>query len=460
MVQGTHEQSTGESGWGEICAPIAIFFASISVHIAPFFFFGAHPLGYDTGFYRRYLIEPFVSFPNPAVPGLGDDALLPRMFFDFLRFLHIPTDGILYGSYILLFALLPVLIYFFIKPTLGMRGALLAAVFVIFSPVQYAAYWYFLWKNAWAILLLFGAFIGIERNFFLGVVVLDIAIAFSHKTSAVVYIATLIMLAIISREKRRSALTHIVIAGAALLAINLAGVNHALRAVPSAVFLEWQEYMWLSLAFFGALAVGWKGLEKHVPHPLIAFAIASFAFPIFHLPIYERVFVFTDVALALFAAFAVEWMLATAPRASHLARGAYFLGFALLTGTFFGTLVQEARALPPLIDAISIQDIQNIGRLVPKDATLLTTANEAPWYEGWTTAHIAAPGMLRDNHNLEVWTAFWGATSTKAQKRFLDDFPKPLYISTLGDFTELIGIPPKCFKPVSPWLLLDTCQTH
>src|SRR4051812_33110018 len=91
---------------------------SLSVHLLPFYLWGPHPFGYDTGFYRRYLIEPFVSFPNAPVPGLGNDALVPRILFDALRFLHLPPDAILYGSYIFLFSLIPILVFLWVRPQL------------------------------------------------------------------------------------------------------------------------------------------------------------------------------------------------------------------------------------------------------------------------------------------------------------------------------------------------------
>ncbi|MBI3572271.1 hypothetical protein HY091_01920, partial [Candidatus Kaiserbacteria bacterium] len=73
--------------WGAsaFAVPLGLFGASLLLHALTFLFHGPYALGYDTGFYRRYLIQPFISFPNAPVPGLGGDALVPRVLLDTLR---------------------------------------------------------------------------------------------------------------------------------------------------------------------------------------------------------------------------------------------------------------------------------------------------------------------------------------------------------------------------------------
>jgi len=77
------------------------------VHLFPFLYFKQWPvLGFDTGFYRRYLIEPFTSLPHAAVPGLDHTVILPRVFLDLIRLTGLPIDVVLYGGYVLASALL------------------------------------------------------------------------------------------------------------------------------------------------------------------------------------------------------------------------------------------------------------------------------------------------------------------------------------------------------------------
>lgn len=443
-------------------ASIVLAALALLLHAVPFVLYGRDPLGYDAGFYRRYLIQPFLSIPNMQVPGLGNDALLPRIFLDLVRLAHVPTDLALYGGYVLLFACLPVLLFHFLRPTVGTRGAFIAGIFIIASSVSYNAYWYMLFKNSFALDLLLLACIALERRAVGLAILLDIAIALSHKTSAIIYLLTLGMLFIISKGRRREITVHIAIAGAFFALVNFSLVRQVELALPNAVFLEWPQYLWFSAPFLLLIVCGWRVFRlQKIPRTLIAFAFASLAFPILHLPFYERIFVFSDVALAAFAAYAADY-LATRIDIEDFSSRMYIpvAALCIAIGLLFGDLYDQVRSLQPLLPYSSIQEIQTIGTLVPANALILTTANEAPWYEGWTLAHIAAPGLLHDTHNLETWEALWDATSSEAQISFLASFPQPLYISTTGSFEDLIGVPSPCLQTVAPHLLYDSCKQN
>lgn len=438
-------------------------FVSLTVHFVPFLFYGAHPLGYDTGFYRRYLIQPFVSFPNPQVPGLGTDALLPRLILDILHLLRIPPDVALYASYIAFLTLLPILFYYWLQPYLGTRGALIAGLLLILSPVGYTAFWYMLYKNAFALCLLILAFIAYERRAFWPLIALDVSIALSHKTSAIIYLATLCVLLLVDRKRWKEIALHGT-ATSSLLGLVWFSAGVSPRAVASgvvAVFLEWQDYLRLSAALIIAsmsALISWRQLT--VPRTLLAFTLATFAFPVFRLPFYQRIFVFTDVTLVAFATYGVVVLISRIDFSMERRWIPYssFMLVCLIVGLHLGNLQARIRELQPLQSESNLSQITTIGASVPSDALLLTTNGEAPWYEGWTHAHIAAPGMLRDTYDFNTWVQFWQATSTAEQIAFLNSFPKPLYISTLGDFNHLIGNPIPCLTKVAPNLLRNDCK--
>ncbi|MFA5876743.1 MAG: hypothetical protein WC880_00050 [Candidatus Paceibacterota bacterium] len=434
--------------------------ASLALHTIPFFLFGRHPLGYDTGFYRRYLIEPITSFPNAPVPGLGDDAFIVRVFLDILRFLHLPTDLILYGSYLVFWALVPVLLFFFLKPYLQKHGAFIAGLLLVGSSVAYNGYWYFLLKNALALDFMLLAFIAIERRWFTTWLLLDIAIVLTHKTSAIIYILTLIALFIFSRGRRKEYALHIIVAGALFALINAPTVHELSVALPSAVFLDWQTYLWLSLPFILAIAVAGKVFLKYkIPSTLLALAGVSLLFPLFRLPFYERVFIFLDITLAGLAGYGIHTTLSSVKSAWSTKQVFMpFIFLALFVGLFLGNLWNQVMSTPPLISNEQILRIEEIAKVIPTEATILTTSDEAPWFEGWTNAHIAAPGMLNDNHNLEAWTRLWTGTSTEEQIEFLDDFQKPLYISTFYAIEDIIGKTPECVHEVSEHLWFVACE--
>lgn len=433
---------------------------SLVIHGIPFLLFGSHPLGYDTGFYRRYLIEPFVSFPNTAVPGLGDDALLPRVILDLLRTIPIPTDIILYGTYFIFWALMPVLLFLFLKPFIQRRGAFIAGILLVCSSLAYTGYWYFLFKNALALDLILLAFIAIERKWFPVWIALDLAIVLTHKTSAIIYLLTLATLFIVSPTQRKHYLTHLAITGFLFILINAPTVRELGTVLPSAVFVDWKTFSLLSLPLFIVIVLGLRAFRHYtIPKTLLAFSAVTLLFPIFKLPFYERIFLFADVALVALAAYGINFSLTyRASEKSVRHRLFVFLILSLAGGLYMGNLWREVTTTSPLVSDTDIEVIETIGGLVPSDATILTTSDEAPWFEGWTRSHIAAPGMLNDNHNLEEWTTFWNSTSTTERIKFLNDFDTPLYISTLGDETNLAGTLPECAQEVLPHLWYVACE--
>ncbi|MES2134870.1 MAG: hypothetical protein V4449_01340 [Patescibacteria group bacterium] len=434
--------------------------SSLLLHALPFLLFGRHPLGYDTGFYRRYLIEPFTSFPNTPVPGLGDDALIVRILLDLLRFLHLPTDFILYGTYFAFWAILPALLFLFLKPYLHTWGAFVAGMLLIGSSIAYSGYWYFLLKNALALDFMLLAFIAIERKWLLAWLALDIALVLTHKTTAIIYILTLIVLFVFSHGRRKEYGIHIALAGLLFALVNAPTVHELTVIVPSAVFLDWRTYTIFSFPLILAILLG-RGAFRHsiVPKTLIAFASVSFLFVLLRLPFYERIFLFSDIALVALSAYGIRH-LCSSLRSSWGTRNVLLplMGLSLIVGLFFGNLWNQITTTLPLMPDAQIVRIEEIGKIVPVEATILTTSNEAPWFEGWTTAHIAAPGMLNDTHNLETWTHLWAGTSTEEKIAFLYDFQKPLYISTIYGLDTLLGTAPLCVEEIATDLWYVACE--
>jgi D-alanyl-D-alanine endopeptidase (penicillin-binding protein 7) len=434
--------------------------AALIAHLLPFALYGSHPLGYDTGFYRRYLIEPFLSLPNNAVPGLGQGALIPRLLLDIGRLVHIPTDLLLYGSYLSFFFLLPVLIFLYVRQTHTTRSAYIAAILIIFSPVLYHAYWYMLWKNALALCLMIGAFIAIEKRATVPLIILETTLALSHQTSVIIYVATLGVLFCITDGRRIEFALHGIWVTFLFFIVNHSFVHTVSLSLPTAIFLDWRTYIQLSVPLLLILTYCWKAfLGRKVPRTLLAFGIVSFLFPILHLPFYERIFIFCDVALVLFATYSAEYLLAHIDLNSLSWRNSTpLIVLCLFAGLFFGTFWSQVKTLHPLISSDATRTLESINKNLPPDAYLLVSADEAPWFEGWTNAHIAAPGLLHDTHNQEQWEDFWNSTSTEVRTAFIRSFPTPLYVAMLDPSSTPLGstgIP--CLKEISPNLYRSEC---
>lgn len=433
----------------------------VAVHLLPFFLYGAHPLGYDTGFYRRYLTEPLTSFPNAVVPGLGSDALVPRVVLDSLRLAGMGPDLALYGSYLLFATVLPLLLYLWLTPRLGWRYALVGGALLALSSVGYTAYSYILYKSAFALCLLVAALIGYDRRRRVPTALLSILLAASHKTTAIIYLVTLGTAWLIDRPQRHHAATLIGITGATLALSTMdSTLPRALSSGAVAVFITWSEYLTLSAGTLIAALYALRARSAAYAHPsLVALALASLAFPLLRLPFYARVFVYTDVALVALAAYGLRELVQSLdfdaqPRRAYLA----FVALCLVGGFTLGNLSYQVRALKPLVSPETIERISATAALLPEVSYLLTPNTEAPWYQGWTRAHLIAPGMLRDTHTYPEWVAFWQATSTSATAAFLASFPTPLYVSTTEDIATFIPVVPACLTQVSLTLWQSTCH--
>ena len=447
--------------YSDLLSAVALAALSLLYHVW-IFRFGAHPFGYDTGFYRRFLIEPATSLPSAAVPGLGDDALGPRLLLDLLRLIgqnsliDFSPDIILYGSYLALFAALPVLIYVLLS-RMDRRIALTAGVLVALSSVQYEAYWFMYWKSAFALCLLFLALIALERRSRYLLAGLDIAIALSHKTTAALFVMILGAYALLSR--RLEIVAHIILTASVLALVALPSFVETAQTRPSGMFLDWFAFFELVIPFL-ILIAGANRLLLSLRYPMsvVAFSSVVLLYPILHLPFYERVFLYADVALCIFAAAALICIVDAVRARLDITAWLMLATVAIAFGLFAENVLTAFHSKGPLIPEASIERIERIGALIPEGATLLTTSNEAPWYEGWTSAHIAAPGMLRDTHSYEEWEYIWGEATEAERIAFLGEFDHPLYISTLDGIEYLVGTPPSCLRALAPDLLVYECQ--
>ena len=410
-------------------AVIAAFLAALSVgiHLMPFMLFGPHPLGYDTGFYRRYLIKPVASFPNGPVPGLGADALLPRMVFDVFRAAGLPADIVLYGSYLAVLAASAALLFLLLRRSWGNRAAAVAGFIFVLSPVQYAAFWFMLWKNAFATSLLLGTFLLLERRS-AWVAVPAIAVAASHQTTTVILLLTLGMYALINPERWRTVALAFLPSAAVFLYLHR-GLGARIARPPVAVFLGTADFLWLALPLLPFALVGfWQALRRHPESTLLVLAIATGIFPAFQLPFHERVSVFLDIAIAAFAGAGIAALVKSGAALRHARfRPIALLAVVVAMSWSIGSTVRSVETYQPLLAPPVSAEIHRIESLTPADAAILTSTDLAPWVHGWNRRRVIAPGLLGDHHNLEAWMAHWQATDAAAKTAFLVEYPRPLY---------------------------------
>ena len=400
---------------------------STAMHLLPFLLYGAHPLGYDTGFYRRYLIQPFSSFPNTPVPGLGKDAVGPRIFLDTVRIFHLPIDIILYGSYIVFFAAESVALFFLVKRYGNTHVGIIVALLFILSPVQYTAYWFMFFKNAFATAVVLLAFLLIEKKSRLALPV-GMLIAMSHHTSSIIFLLSLAVFLVINREKRKRALSVFLPTALVFLLFHFGSYQDYLTS-QGAVFMNAREYIILSLPLLFLAAWGLKKAIKTQARSLAsAFALVSIAFPLFSLPFYERIFIFTDITIIILAALGIERIIHEMPASRNvMIKISSLLGIIIAFTWVSITTYGQIKNLRPLISGRDLEALQSLSTHIPFDAAIITSTVLAPWVQGWSTNRVFAPGLLRDTHLIQEWVSF-SEGSREAKIAFLKNFPRPLYI--------------------------------
>lgn len=437
---------------------LAVFYLALC--ITPFLAYGTHPLGYDTGFYRRYLISPSVSLPNAPVPGLDHTIIAPRIFLDAVRFLGLNPDISLYSSYILLGLFFIIAFYFFIKEYVDKKIALAAVALLVISPIQYTAYWFFLYKNLFGLIFFFLTFLFIKKRCFWLALASALIIPLSHQTTTILFLGILggyVLLTLLLQKK-------FLIVELVILTLTLFTylylhpyVQQKIDAPPIGVFMEKLEFLLLTaplfiLALFGLpkfLAI----LKQNLL--LIAFGIVVAIFPLFSLPYYQRVFLFSQYWLIIGASMGAFSLTAFIFQKNKFYKSAIAVlaGVIILNGWL---LFNQVIKLKPLLTSSETKEVVALSKLIPDQSPILTTARFAPWAQGWTTARVYAPGIMKDQHPYWEWQSFW--TGSKNEKlAFLDAFPKPLYIFVDNSQRALFVPIARCVRQITEMLYADEC---
>ncbi|OGY63433.1 MAG: hypothetical protein A3B92_01430 [Candidatus Harrisonbacteria bacterium RIFCSPHIGHO2_02_FULL_42_16] len=454
---------------------IAILIFALMIRILPFYFFGEHPLGYDTGFYRRYIINPTVSFPNAPTEILGTSSLGTRIFIDILKFLPLPPDYVLYGGYLLATLLAGVALFFFTRHLFGVTAGAIALFLFAISPVQYTAYWYFLWKNMLGVALLFLIFLLMDASTRLSTgrksyyaLLPALALMVTHTTTSIIFALTLTAFLIskffLTKYPYKLQFVRVLFT---LLFFSLAGflwtqwpisANYFLNA--KALFIGGAEYLRLSAFLFPLAAIGlynfWPKTDStSSPQAkqsiLLPFALVAAAFPIFQLPFYQRIFPFLDLAIIIFAALGIKFLLAAPLK---IWKVLFIIWMLAATGIF---TYEQITKLQPLVSDTVIKNLELISNAVPPDANILTDTTLAPWVYGWSRQKIFAPGLINNFYSEKEWDEFWNTADAKEKIEFLKPFLKPLYFFTAKDSLNTFLPSANCAEELTEFIYKYKC---
>ncbi len=441
---------------------VSMVIITLILCLLPFMLNGPHPLGYDTGFYRRYLINPSVSIPNTAVPGLDHTIIAPRIFLDIIQLFGLNPDITLYGSYIFITIILAVTFYFFVKEYTNKNVAIIATFLLVISPIQYLAYWFMFYKNFFSLILFFLCLIFLRRKNFIPSLIFALLIPLSHQTTTIIFLGILGVYIFITLIKDRKFLIPELIILALTLFVYLylhPHVQQKIDAPPVGIFIEKMNFLFMTLPL---ILLTLAGLPKFFTilkqnSLLVAFGFVGIIFPLFSLPYYQRIFLFTNYWLILGAAVGIYSLMSYITNKKRFYK---WVSIGLTATLIFHTvlLIKQVNELKPLITPEVVEEITKMTERVPAGSSILTAPRLTPWVQGWTTAKVYAPGILKDSHPSQEWQQYWSGAS-KEKIDFLSTFPEPLYIFVDESQKDLYIPKSSCVKKISEMLYLKDCHT-
>jgi hypothetical protein len=443
---------------------VLIFIFIFASRLYPFLKFGTGGLGYDTGFYRRYVEVGSTNFFKPASALLEKDAIGTRLILDVLTWLKINTDWALFGSYLLFSLLLGIAIYFLTGKIFGAKIAgLFAMLLFALSPVQWLAYTFMLYKQFWATGLLFISLYFFE-NFSLLFALFLIFAFISHRTTA--FLATpaiTIAGAIIAvKMKKIWIITLIIPAVVAAILLNWTAISQLLPALKNGfqnsdlfhlqtgTFIDIGRYFQLSILYVIPAIFGfWLLLKKRTGLSLILFfftcAAAVFAKFIF----YQRVIFYLDLCFIVLAGGAISFTY------EKFKKNTLIIPIMCLFFLFVGMeLFFTLRYYEPLISGAELNEMLKLRSVENESYVMTYSPKYAPWLYGWAGAdkRVISPGLFWDKWNEQQWNIFWTADVAK-QKEMLAFYHAPLYIFNLEyDYAN-----DSCFEKFSEMIWKFNC---
>ena len=430
---------------------------TLLVKIISFLHSGLFAFGHDTGFYRRYVIQPFVSFPNMPVPGLDHTIFVPRIILDIWRIVLPQPDLALFTCY-LFFSLLGTLgIYFYSSYYLSKRLSLYAAGLYSFSVVQFLTYQNFFFKETIALPLFLATLLFLEKKNYVLATLFGVLVILTQQTTSVILICAIALGFVLRIILLKEFSIAYIFSGTVVLASYLFLHPHVAQKIaspPVGIFLTQAEYLLWSIPIIVLTFVGASRFfmsTKKYPVLLAATAI-PLAFILFHLPFYNRIYIFTDMFLVIPAAYGIERIFTMRSRLSQNT-GKIVLLF--IFGIYCCALFYVVQSQLPLVDTKTQQSLLHLSSL-SSTSSIITSPRLLPWVQGWSMSKVYAPGNLKEPHALSDWGVYWTHQNPYFEKKFLSSFPKPTYVFVTNAEKQYY---PDCAQQVDDNLFsLESCQ--
>lgn len=426
--------------------PFLLFMVS---RLLPFYLYGPHPLGYDTGFYK-YNISKERSGSLGGVHLSEVELTGSRLITKGLIGIGLSDNEIMYGFYILICLLIGLFVYLLTNLHFGETAAFFSVFAYSISFVQFLAYWDMFWKNAIGVFLILAIFYLLEKKklyYQLSALPLVGLVFITHKTSAVLLCLTLTAYYLFQKNKVKYYLLPVLFIITGIVAWNnrilvvylweqlISGfsAHYDFFAVKEGIFIESQQFLGISYSFFYlpfAILSIISILSKKRNNLILTFLLICAIFVIAKLIFYKRIFAFLDIGLIILFGYSFSLFIKKIGSATSIKYRNWFLVILLVfpTSLFIENVINQKS----LISKTEIKNIESLKDLAPSLRILTYSSYYTPWLYGFSGHKIIAPGWGDDKWTLEKWNKFWNV-DMESKKTMLGDLQQPFLIYDNGD---------------------------
>jgi len=410
---------------------LGAFVLIVLVRVYPFLL-SSVPLGYDTGIYRYEIWSSFQALPE-YVSHLFLGLPLLTDVFGLLGGTH---DVMISVGFVVVSLLLPLSLFVFVDRARGRNRACLVLLLFLLSLIQWKAYTMILFKQLFALSLVYLSFDLLRRKsylvlpvllflallqpldvFLLGLSVFLYGVWMLFTSQSSKYIFSLLGLGVLLAFLLFFMFPSYWWGMWEVFSQGILGSELVEKSLQSGVFLSLSDYGYQSAFFFVFgflgffLEIGERRMRMLSVYFLVLFFWIAFRFFFF-----QRLLIQFDLLLIIYSAITLYQLY---HRFIKDRFGQLLLVFIAL-GLFFPFAFALLR-YEPMIEAEELQRIEEFCQDLPSEAILVATdAVYGPWVRGYCLEqHVIGPGLFENVWSREDWELFWAGNGKEIVRLLL-----------------------------------------
>ena len=429
--------------------PIYILIFAIIVTIRLFLNpLGMDQYGYDYGFYSYAVQHTPLDSPAYFLGQVNDYGNHLFVILNWLRLPQIPSLQILF---LVFHAIAGILLFIYLR-----KYSLFSAVFGVFlfcfSIAQTQLFTMFLWKGAYGQTLLLIIFLLLQQKKFYWEFIPIALLFITHKTTTVITVLSLVPHYLFVKKTKYGFIIPLLVlcgAGIIFLLTQHQQISNLLESeVRNGIFLKVSDYIKHSWYLIPFASYGiYRSLKEKTEITWLSILVISVSFIISGTIFYQRIILFTDLALITFSAISISYLKINTPKKIVI------VALASIIGLF--SLLVFSKNITPQITKSEILEIKKFSEDHQGAFVLATNSQDGPWLLANLGGNIrlGAPGLFEDQNSKVEWQEFWKQPKNKL---FLNQFPQPLFLYQKSYIT--IDEKWECISKLTDNFYLYTCN--